>query len=35
MTEISAETAAAREGSVGRPNAYLEFFSRLFREQPL
>jgi peptide/nickel transport system permease protein len=35
MTEIATETAAAREGNIRRPNAYLEFFSRLFREKPL
>jgi peptide/nickel transport system permease protein len=35
MTEITAETAAAREGSIRPPNPYLEFFSRLFREKPL
>ena len=35
MTEITAETTASREGNIRRPNAYLEFFRRLFREKPL
>lgn len=34
MTEIPADTAP-RESSVRRPNPYLEFVSRLFREKPL
>lgn len=29
------ETVAAREGNVWRPNPYIEFFGRLFREKPL
>jgi peptide/nickel transport system permease protein len=35
MAEITETSLAIRQGSVKRPNAYSEFFRRLFREKPL